>query len=143
MKQLTISAFRDPPCQPLIQSLGIHVAMSPYFFPERLDCQYDPITGSLTINFRYLDDEPAQGYVETRDPRVRVRQGKHTGRLLAVQVPVERHGIEHVQVMTSEIAGAIERAASDQADPRRGANFRLAEQALRENKNRIEDLVTA
>jgi hypothetical protein len=145
VRKLTLTAFRDDsPTLETIQGLGINIALSPYFFPERLDCEYDPQQGSLIIHFRYMDREDPDVLTQTPDPRVLIREAKHTRRLLEVHVPVDQHDIGGVQLqVTDQVQSAIEQAARQHRDPRSGASYALAREAIIENKGSIQELVGA
>ncbi len=57
MKAIRLEAKRSSE-KKLIKGVEFRVALSPYFFPERVECSYNEETGCFVIDFKYLDDEP-------------------------------------------------------------------------------------
>lgn len=141
MKVIELNAEREATTEN-INGVDFDVAVSPYDFPEYLECGYREDEGLFVINFKYLDVEPA---IELpSDAPVRLNVGKHTGRLLSIEIPVDRLGVDKVKMRVIETAvRAIEAARQQKPEPKSQSNYDAAQQAIREHEDEIAELATA
>lgn len=121
MKSISLEANRDAegPRTEQIKGVEFRMAVSPYFFPQRLDCEHDESSGELTITLVYPDQERGE---RVKDPSglVELEIGIHTGRLLAVHIAVDKRGLDRVPMLVTEQAvQAIERLQDDDQPIRR------------------------
>jgi len=123
-----------------IKGVVFHVALSPYFFPDHLECHYDPDHACLVIDFKYLDEE-AEQKLERAHELVSLTVGKYSGKLLSVRVHVDRYDVNNVRMLvTDAVPKAIQEAGNRK--PEMKDNFKLAEEAIRQNQDEIaEELV--
>lgn len=129
MKVIALDAKRDvDPEKKSINGVEFWVAVSPYFFPDRLECQYEESAGTLRINVRYLDaDEEAIPLADFKNELVGLFVGVHTKRLLGVDVRVDKHDIDRVRVLVADgIPAAINQAKTSHPKMRPNLDMALA-----------------
>lgn len=146
-KTLVLDAFRVDSQSTIVRKwLSIDVKLSPYFFPETLRCEYDPSMGSLVVYFEYMDEEPIADNPSTvsDDALISVFEGVHTGRPRRMVVQVDQDGIEKVRVQVKNLAMNMPHPPQSADVPREvEASYELAKQALAENEECLEELVTS
>lgn len=138
MKAIKLSANRWPQGMgpELIKGVRFQVAVSPYFFPERLECEYTPDHG-LVILFKYIDNETAEEEWTSPDQIVTLRAGKHSGRLLEAIVHVDKHNLDSVEMfLTDKLPLAIENSLRAKK-PELSENYRFAREAVSEYSHQI------
>jgi len=141
MKVFELSAVRDATTE-TIKGVDFEVAVSPYAFPEYLECGYQESEGVFVIKFKYLDTEPAIKLAS--DAVARLNVGKHTGRLLSLEIPVDRLGVDKIKMRVIETAvRAIESARQQKPEPKSRMNYDAATEAIREHEHEIAELATA
>ncbi len=140
MKQIRIVAQRESNRE-MINGIEFLVAVSPYFFPELLECNYDSDLGILTIEFKYLiGDDELDTSVKDDDPSVKVFVGSRTGRIQKIEVSVDTHDIDQVVLkVTSSVSGVFESLLK--LDPELSQNFLAAKSAITDNGQAIAELV--
>ncbi len=135
MKVINFDAQREFVTTEKIKGVEFHVALSPYFFPDHLECHYDPDHGCLVIDFKYLDEE-AEQELERAHELVSLTVGKYSGKLLSVRVHVDRNDVDNVRMLvTDEVPKAIQEAGNRK--PEMKDNFELAEDAIRQKGDEI------
>ncbi len=67
--------------------LDFLVELSPYDVPKGITGTYSPGDGHFLIEFEYIDNEPP--VVSETTHGVRVFQGKHSGKLLRLVIPID------------------------------------------------------
>lgn len=136
MKVIELDASKSGK-QEMINGVVFHVAVSPYFFPDSLECDYDSETGCLSIKFVYPDKEEGEKS-RASDGMVTLFLGKNTGKLLSVDIDVDQHELNKIKMLvTDEVPEAIKRASkarSDLADI-----FEAAGNAIKENADSIAE----
>jgi hypothetical protein len=138
MKVIRLEAKRKVETRP-IRGVDFHVAVSPYFFPERLECDYRQDTGCFEINLKYLDEEPSVVGPES-DHIATLMIGRNTGKLLSVRFHVDDLKLDRIKMLISdELPKVLEIAKSQQ--PWMTANYKIAGDVLRENSDEISALV--
>lgn len=142
MRSITLKATRKERMKTeVINGISFVVSLSPYFFPETIQCTYKAETGCLVINFKYIEDEPRERSQENFDYGM-IWVGKHTGKLLSIQIRVDKHDIDHVEMSVIDKAfDAIKYVQAKHPDMQ--DNYEAAEDALREHEKEIADLVPA
>jgi hypothetical protein len=132
MKIIELQADRKAE-KKVINGVEFLVSVSPYFFPERLECAYDPTEGTYAIAFRYLDNEPAADSPAASDDLLDVNVGRHTGRVLSVVVHVDRNDIDRIGMMVTDHApkalGSIRPSRPELIE-----NYRMATDVLRRHR---------
>lgn len=122
-----------------IHGVDFHVTLSPYFFPERLECGYDQDAGSYVIEFKYLDNEPGCDQPD-QEGLVTLSLGRHTGRLLAVRIHVDRHEIKQIKMcVTDDVPKAIRQIENAKPDMRE--NYQAAGEVFRHHTDDITALL--
>lgn len=141
MKAIRLEAKRSSE-KKLIKGVEFRVALSPYFFPERVECSYNQETGCFVIDFKYLDDEVGADVQPPSDGLVNLVLGQHTGRLLSIHIHVVQHDVDGIKMLvTDEAVRALEDVK--QKRPEMAPNYDLVEEALREHKDEIAAAVPA
>ncbi|MEE9392511.1 MAG: hypothetical protein V3W41_08395 [Planctomycetota bacterium] len=143
-KTLVLSAFREPRSSKIVnKGLDIKVHLSPYFFPETLKCSYDPSSGTLVVDFEYMDDEPIDDTPINDDDNkgITIFEGTHTGRPRRMEVQVDLDGIGKVQIMVNNLLSGLEHPKSPEAEPEVEASYELAREAIRDNEKSLQELV--
>src|SRR5690606_38131076 len=91
---------------------GMDLHLSTYDVPRSGSSHFDPKTGVLTIEFHYMDDEP---YKEKKiEDRISLRYGKHSGKVLAILIPVAKGNIGEVRLRVTNALEKIDRVLGDQ-----------------------------
>ena len=67
---------------------NVDIELSPYDVPRTVSGEYDPLTRSFVIRFRYLDDE-AKTTTKVFNG-VTFTEGVHSRRLLAISIPIDK-----------------------------------------------------
>lgn len=140
MKVIKLEAKREVQKR-RIRGVEFHVAVSPYFFPDRLECDYNPDSGCFKIDLKYLDDEESVIGPES-DHIATLMVGRNSGKLLSVHFHVDRHKLDQIQMLiTDELPKALELAKSKQ--PAMTDNYNIAEDVLFSNRDSIAELLPA
>ena len=100
MKTIQLEATRTVQ-KTIIRGVEFEVAMSPFDFPERLDCEYLPETGRLVVNFVYLDEEQSEVRHQIKGI-AEVVLGGQSGRVQAVEFLVDELNLDQVKLRVSE-----------------------------------------
>jgi hypothetical protein len=137
MKAIQLDA-RRPVERERIKGVEFLVAVSPYFFPDRLECDYDAHEGAYIIHFKYLDNEASAPSMRGYDNIIDVQVGVHTGRVLSVRVHVDRHDVDQVRMLiVDRVPEAIREAAK--ANPQAQGNYQIAVGVITEHANELVD----
>ena len=144
MKVIKLEARRLDPKTEKIHGVEFRVALSPYFFPEHLECDYDEDTDSVVIHFRYPDNELGKDHPD-REGLVTLSIGEHTHRLLGVRIHVGRHDINRIRMLVTDNASKAIREFRDARPALKDLeeNYEIAENALRDHGEQIAQLVPA
>jgi hypothetical protein len=128
MKAIRLEARREPEREK-IRGVEFWVAVSPYYFPEQLACDYDANTGTYIIKFKYLDNEESVPSPKESDDLIGIEIGRHTGRLMAIRVHVDRHDLNRINMfVVDQIPKALEKASETRPD--NAKNYRFAADAI-------------
>lgn len=142
MKTLWFKARRRPTTtKENVKGVSFHVAISPYYFPEAIQCQYDEHTGLYKIKFVYINDECEQEKEAVDDGVIIIHEGQKSGKLTSVSVKVDRHNLDSIDMAITQLVEAIEHSVPRLEELR--PNFEAVAQAIRDNKKEIEALVPA
>ena len=120
----------------VMKGIEFSVALSPYFFPEYLECSYDESSGCLVIDLKYLDIEPQKETPEFDNQFISLYVGRFTGRLLSLMVKVDRNEVDKVhRVFAETIHEALNlvRGGNDDLEE----SYSEIEKALRDHKDDI------
>jgi hypothetical protein len=121
-----------------IKGAEYRVAVSPYFFPERLECEYDRKSESYRLTFRYIDNEREATGAKPTDASIEVKFGKHTKRLLSVIVHTKRLDQDRLRLLFTEIIPQIlKQARSD--NPALLESYRSIGAAIDAHREEIAD----
>jgi hypothetical protein len=122
---------------------GLH--LSTYDVPRSGEAVFDPKTETLTISFRYIDDEPAVERVIGPDASVSV--GKHSGKLLRISI---RLSVAQRSEIPPRVVQAFERLnealEARMAEPQRyneRQNYAGVKQILDRNRTAVAASTTA
>ncbi|MCG8408525.1 MAG: hypothetical protein MI923_25265 [Phycisphaerales bacterium] len=122
-----------------IKGIEFLVAISPYFFPEYLRYGYDKDNGVFIFQFKYLDDanEPRR---KQSDNIVTLEIGQTTGRLLGIELQVDKHNVDNIKLRIVELASnAIERAEERIESRELRSSYDALKESLREHENTISE----
>lgn len=136
MKSIQLQAER-PTRTEKISGVEFLVGVSPYFFPDRLECNYDRAAGVFVITFRYLDNEPVDETSDINDGLVDIRVGQHTRRIRSITVHAEKNSIDRVGVLVFD---KIPEALGRMPAPRRSdvaENYRFARDAILNHRTEL------
>lgn len=113
---------------------GLLLQLSVYDVPRLLTSDFDEKTGVLKIEFQYLDQEPAR--TEDLQNHLSLRVGKESGKIIGIDVPVEKFRIEEVLI-------GISHRLRDRADalPRQNqrSNYEFVSSVLDANKQSLAE----
>jgi hypothetical protein len=124
-----------------INGMEFVVSTPPSYLPDGLAYEYNEESGMLRIDFKYLGDAE-KGERMAVDEKVSFVIGKHTKKLLAVEIHVDRRGEElHAvqMVVTDKVPKALQRVQA--GSPVVKDNYGLAGSALREHGEAIASAV--
>lgn len=103
MKLIALDVAREgDSTKETINGLDFFVSVSPYFFPDHLECEYKPGSGTLHILVRYPDSEEAVPFRDVETEPIRLLVGRHSKRLLGVDVKVDTHNIDRVRLLVAQ-----------------------------------------
>jgi len=89
--------FANATREETIDGVRMMVTLSPFNTPTRVSGELSSDGNSFVIKFDYIDDEPG-GEPKIYGP-VSVVEGKHTGKLLSIILPVDRPPIQQPRVI--------------------------------------------
>jgi hypothetical protein len=72
-----------------VNGVSIRVELSLYGAPKRVEGSYDSQRGVFTVKFGYIDDEPKASRPQRFDNGVEIDEGKFSGKLLAIRIPID------------------------------------------------------
>lgn len=81
-----------------VDGVDLHVELSPYSTPTQIVGEYLEDRGRFVITFKYIDDEPRRP-AKTIPPGVEVFEGRYSGKLLAIEIPVDSRALDTVAVI--------------------------------------------
>jgi len=144
MKEILVQAQRLVE-KKWVNGVEFHVAVSPFLFPERLECEYLEDDGCLRIAFKYLDAgfEDAENQTDA-DGMLTMKIGKATGRILSVNIHVDRHDVDEVRMRVVDELNELPQTLLERSatlDPALQRNFQIAEEVLRQNLDEIRTAV--
>ena len=107
---------------------GLFVSLSAYDVPRSLSAEMDKATKTLRVVFHYLDNEDDDK--KKIDDNLTFVVGKHSGKLLAIELRNVAHPIPDITLQFSKgVAQQLERATRDN----QRLNYRLIEKVLDRN----------
>lgn len=104
--------------------LNVTFSASPYDVPRAVKGGYDEKKKRFVIEFQYIEEEPLTR--KRQDFEITALVGKNSGRLLGLEIDVDKAGAE--QVTLHVITDAIDVTGKD--FPQRQINYELAKAAL-------------
>ncbi len=113
------------------KGIGFTVMVSPYAVPGTVTGEYNEDRKVLEIRFKYLDEEPAKSHQV--DAHISLLEGVSSGRLLGIDVDVDRLDVHLVQV----ILGAIDTAITSTTSSNKQVNFKAAREVLGSAKEEL------
>lgn len=105
-------SLRDLPKTPpeiLGVDLAINLSISPYDAPDAIRGYIAP-SGKLRIEFRYIDGAEAPGKQHALNEHIVVEEGKHSGRVIAIEADAKSLNVSNVQVRIGQIHERIDSA---------------------------------
>ncbi|MFG0285557.1 MAG: hypothetical protein ACF8R7_14155 [Phycisphaerales bacterium JB039] len=136
-----------------VPSVRLDVVVSPYEVPEAVR-GFKIAKGRFRIEFRYIDGPEPEGVSRSLDEHVKAIEGRHSRRLLALEIDVDALGAEAVglsistspslaDVLREQLETALERAAAQQAEEEhKSINYARSAVKLRE-KELLQQLTSA
>ena len=109
------------------------VMLSPYDLPEAVKGEYNEDRSIFEIRFRYLDEEKSKKH--KIDEHISVLEGKNSGRLLGIDVDVEKSGVGIIQLAIQTL-----KEQSSHIKDQQKANYNAAQEVL---STKREDLLAA
>lgn len=92
----------NPPREEEVRGAMVRVMISPHNVPTHFRSDWNPLSRTLLIEFRYLDDE--SWHWRAVSGRARIGVGKHSGRLYAIELSdFDSHGEPLIEVATRAI----------------------------------------
>jgi len=129
-----------------VRGVKVSVQISPYDRPLAFRGIYVKERGAFRIEFRYSDEEA--GETHQVDGVVSVELGRHSHKLLAIEVAVDRHDIRVIELQL--VKSALEKAdetvrqlQSRERRPNARLNYRAIDEVLRQGKANPSLLVPA
>lgn len=101
------SNYDEPHEIGLEMGIDVDLFLSPYQIPQKVRGSYDPSSGRLLIEFRYMVDEAY--HVERIADHVWARLGDHSGRVVGFEVDVD-------QLRASSVTLSVPEPANDAYD---------------------------
>jgi hypothetical protein len=97
-----------------VDGVDISVELSPFDVPRAIVGSYDRGHGLFIIEFQYGDDEPARS-APTTEEGVSIFEGRHSGKLLKITIPVDHHPLNQVGIIAlkTRILGALDKNRRD------------------------------
>ncbi len=104
---------------------GVHISVfvSPYDVPEAVRGCFDEDLNRFVIQFRYLDSEPWKRHAENEFVSLRI--GKHSQRLHAIEVDLERAEAAYVRLAVTAIDHQAIKAANQASK-----NYRIVKELI-------------
>jgi len=126
----------EPPSRAQAGGVEINLFWSPYDVPEAVRGYYDRSLDRFVIEFKYIVDE--QTTREHESEPVSLRVGKHSARLYAIEVDVNRLKAPSVMLNTfvPETVDELIRKQS-KASPKRRDNMDVARKILSQSKEEV------
>ena len=124
-------------------AIEVGILISPYDIPDGVRGGYDKDLGRFVVEFRYMVDEEYRHF--DVDDGVCIRLGKHSSRIVGIEVDVDRLNISQVTVKVDRSAAAsaaidkairnVEKAKDARA--RRRENYVVAQRVLEDKHDDI------
>ena len=129
-----------------IRGVKVSVRISPFDLPNAFRGFHVKERGVFRIEFKYVDDEPA--IKEIGDSVVSLELGEFSRKLLAIEVEVDKLGVEVVslQIVTNALNRADDTVKQLQRRANRPSarlNYRAVDQVLQQGKENPALLVNA
>ena len=102
------------------RGMGLH--LSTYDVPRSGSADFDPQSGTLSVKFRYIDEEPSHHQV--LDEHIAIRYGKNSGKILEIVIHVAKGNIGEVRLNVTQALDKVERALRDQMEHSKRFNQR-------------------
>ncbi len=127
-------------------AIEVGILISPYDIPDGVRGGYDKDLNRFVVEFRYMVDEEYRSL--DVDDGVCIRLGKHSGRIVGVEVDVDRLNISEVIVAVKDRSAAASAAigkamrnVDKMEDPRarRRENYIVAQRVLEDKHDAIFD----
>lgn len=115
---------------------GVSIELSPYDMPREVEGRFDKEEGVLHIDFKYLDQEEA--LLKKIGDSLKMKVGKHSGKILGFEVSVTEHNIKKVELMTvQQMDEAIDNAIPDLPRFNQRANYKVVKSILDQKRGPI------
>ena len=124
-------------------SIEVGVLISPYDIPNGVRGGYDDDLDRFVVEFRYMVNEEYRSL--DADNGTRIRLGKHSSRIVGVEVDMDRRGFAvAVEDRNAAAYAAIDKAIQnveeiEDARARRRENYAVAQRILEHKRNDIFD----
>ncbi len=116
-------------------ALGLE--LSTYDMPRSANAEFDRTSDTLSIFFRYIDQEPAT--TQSLNDRLRIEFGKHSGKVLTIHV--KAHPFQEVHVMVRNLLENVDQALDQRIATapqfNRKLNYALVQSVLNDVANRL------
>ncbi|MEX0727253.1 MAG: hypothetical protein WD065_13350 [Planctomycetaceae bacterium] len=127
-----------------IAGIEFSVSISPFDSPISIGGRYFKDCGEFVIDFNYVDSEPA---VTKRFEGMQFEEGRHSGKLIRIKIPVDKKNIDLVKLQTMVVKSLESRRRKLPAVAAgRLLNSRVAEEVFSSEKdfqNIAGELVTS
>lgn len=122
-----------------IGGVKFSVSISPFDTPKEIIGQYDVSTGLFSISFKYDDSEPVAKAATSPDG-VEFFEGKHSGKLMRIVVPVDKNNLAIVALQTKVMKALVQRRQGFDKNRSfvKDLNQTVAEEVLALDFNRFE-----
>ncbi len=115
---------------------GYSIQLSPYDMPKEVEARFDKDSGTFHILFRYLDEEEA--VTKEISETLRMRVGKHSGKILGFEIEVARLNIKAIALVTvQQVDQAIESELPRLTKYNQKANYRVVRSVIDKNQEPI------
>ena len=124
-----------------VDGIDLVVELSPYDIPKAITGRYDEPEGCFEIAFEYIDEEP-QTFSESPHG-IRVAQGKHSGKLLGVSIPVDHPPLDETAIiqLRTNVLDALD--GIEKARTRGRMNRTVAKGLLSEDLDKLAEVLVA
>lgn len=136
-----------------VRGVSVSIQISPYDLPEACRGYYLPERGHgsrpgkdgvFRIEFKYVDDEPRER--KQQDSVVTVETGRHSKKLLAIEVAVGQQGINLVRLTVQQAIDRADRMVrelkSKASRPNARLNYDVVNKVLASNRDQLVSSVS-
>ncbi len=115
--------------------IHVNIYVSPYDIPESVYGEIDEERGTFTIRFNYIQHEPSrlEQYGPPHVDAVRLRVGKNSGRLHAIEMKLADLDATSLRVDMARAENAIDRYLGRLSGEHPSANIGIAKGILRDH----------